>query len=54
MLKGAEVMTDYQYESIIKMVLLIVDEAKDVKDIKKKLESLLRNRKRDADDNSEN
>jgi hypothetical protein len=39
------VMTDYQFESIIKLVLKIVKNSKDTKEIEKELQDLLRDKK---------
>jgi hypothetical protein len=41
-LEGALEMTDYQYESIIKMVLMILESCKDTEEAKKKIETLLK------------
>jgi hypothetical protein len=41
-MEGALEMTDYQYESIIKMVLMILENCKDTEEARKKIESLLK------------
>ena len=41
---GAHVMTDHQYDGILKMVLLIMDGCSSMEDAKKKIESLLRDK----------
>lgn len=41
MLKEEEVMTDYQFKALVKMILRFVDEAGDVEKIKDFLKSLL-------------
>jgi uncharacterized protein Smg (DUF494 family) len=35
-------MTDYQYESIIKIILMILENCKDIEEAKKKIETLLK------------
>ena len=39
-----DVMTDHQYDGILKMVLLIMEGCDSVEDAKKKIESLLRDK----------
>jgi vacuolar-type H+-ATPase catalytic subunit A/Vma1 len=39
--KGAEFMTDFQFRSIIKMVLAIAESKSDVKDVIRELKKLL-------------
>jgi hypothetical protein len=41
-MEGALEMTDYQYESIIKMVLMILENCQDTEEAKKKIETLLK------------
>jgi hypothetical protein len=41
-MEGALEMTDYQYESIIKMILMILEHSDDIEEAKKKIETLLK------------
>ena len=41
MLRGEEVMTDYQFKTILKMVLSIAERTNDVEEIKKALIELI-------------
>ncbi|MCL1881728.1 MAG: hypothetical protein FWF76_06075 [Oscillospiraceae bacterium] len=47
-IERCDIMTDYQFKSIIKMAVNIVDEAKDKKDASKKLRNLLPEKERDT------
>jgi hypothetical protein len=42
------IMTDYQFESIIKLVLKIVKNSKDVKEVESELEDLLRSKTKNS------
>ena len=42
-----EVMTDYQFKSIVKMILRIVKSSKDIEEITKSLEELLKDKNQD-------
>ena len=37
-----EQMTDYQFQTLLKMILEILDECKDIEEAKKKVEALLK------------
>ena len=52
-MKGDEVMTDYQFRSIIKMVLAIARKTSDVGTVIKELEKLLPKEDRDSGDDGQ-
>ncbi|MCR4604714.1 MAG: hypothetical protein K5639_01815 [Eubacterium sp.] len=46
---GEEVMTDYQYETVLKSIILILKGCKDLDEAQKKIESLLKENKNNED-----
>lgn len=45
-----EAMTDYQFKTILKMVLDILKGSQDIEDAAEKVEKLLKNKENDSDD----